>query len=177
MVVVVAHDTMGAALRMTLLSALRMSPPPAAVVVAVTTSSTSSAATTGNQMPAALAAALTPAELLRVRWMTVPGATLAGARNAAVAAAGSTGSVGSGPILVADAGTFLEPHAGATLTAALSTAAADVVTSLVHFYGPGDSMPAGPLSNTSSLLGSTLALLCRMSWVGLQCQNGHLMLS
>ena len=35
----------------------------------------------------------------------------------------------------------LEPHASVALTGALHTTAADVVTTLVHFYGPGDSMP------------------------------------
>jgi glycosyltransferase involved in cell wall biosynthesis len=140
-VIVVARDATGAALRMTLLSALAMSPSPAAVVVAATSSA---AAGEGTAMPAALAAALPPAHLHRVRWTAAPGVTLADARNAAAAAAaggGEGGGGGGGPLLIADAGTFLEPHASAALAGALSAAAADVVTSLVHFYGPGDSMP------------------------------------
>ena len=140
-VIVAARDATGGALRMTLLSALAMSPPPAAVVVAVTSS-----AGELHAIPAALAAAIPPAHLHRVRWTTAPGATLADARNAAAAAAAAAAADGKagrggGPLLIADAGTFLEPHAGAALAAALSTAAADVVTSLLHFYGPGDSMP------------------------------------
>lgn len=100
-VVIVARDATGAALRMTLLSALRMSPPPALVVVAPTISSSSS-----TEMPATLAALLTPAEIHRVQWHPMPGASLAAARNAAAVAAASAAAA-AGPLLIADAGTFL----------------------------------------------------------------------
>jgi glycosyltransferase involved in cell wall biosynthesis len=141
-VIVAARDASGAALRMTLLSALAMSPPPAAVVVTVA-SEISMAVDDSEAMPRALAVLLPPEQLHRVRWTSTPGATLAEARNAAAAIARDIAEEtgGGGPLLIADAGTFLEPHAGAALAAALSTAAADVVTSLLHFYGPGDSMP------------------------------------
>ena len=129
-VIIAARDALGGALRMTLLSALDMLPPPAAVVVAVTTSE-------NLAVPTTLAQALTPEQAIRVRWMATPGATLAAARNAAVAAHGT----GGGPLLIADAGTFVERHAGAALAGGLHVANADIVTSLLHFYVPGDSMP------------------------------------
>ena len=149
-VIVAARDATGAALRMTLLSALAMSPPPATVLVAVTAEGGGGGGGGGGDdaIPVSLAAALPPAHRHRVRWITAPpgGKTLAAARNAAVSSLASTstsngGGGGGGPLLIADAGTFLEPHAGAALAGGLSVAAADVVTSLLHFYGPGDSMP------------------------------------